>query len=235
MPVKKKTELEQLIQDIHTHHINYHTREIYLHSAYTGQWDDSGEGEAGVEFKMATTFVKNLNVLTGQSLDPVLVHMHCIGGEWSDGMAMFNAMRFTPVPVTMIAYAQASSMSGILLQAADYRILTPDCEFMIHHGSLHISANSTAAKSAIDVNERLCKRMLDIFTRRARNGQFFIDRGYNDSRIRAYIDRKIKDKSDWHMTAEEALHFGFCDAILGEDGADVYDNLRVTEKYEGKL
>jgi len=230
MSVKKKTELEQLISDIHTHHINYHTREIYLHSSYGN--DESGE--SGVEYRMATTFVKNLHVLQGQNFDPVLVHMHSIGGEWGDGMAIFNAMQFTPVPVTMVAYAQASSMSGVILQAADHRILTPDCDFMIHHGSIYIHDNSMAAKSAIDSNERLCRRMLDVFAKRAKQGSFFIERGYNENRIKAYLDRKIKDKSDWHLSAEEAVHYGFADAILGESGYEDPTNLRVYEKFKGK-
>lgn len=234
MPVKKKTELEQLISDIHTHNINYHTREIYLHSAYGGMFED--DAEAGVEYRMATTFIKNLHLLVGQAADqPILVHLHSVGGNWSDGMAMFNSIRHAAAPITMLTYAQASSMSGILLQAADHRILTPDCEFMIHHGSLSISSNSIAVKSAVDINERNCKRMLDIFAKRAKNGLFFKERGYNESRIKSYLDRKIKDKSDWYMDAEEAVYYGFADAILGEEGYEATDDIKVYEKVKVKL
>lgn len=234
MSKPKRTELEQLISDIHCHHVNYHTREIYLHSSYGGWWEDASS-EAGVEYRMATTFVKNLHVLAGQSSEPILVHMHSIGGNWSDGMAIFNSMRFSPVPITVIAYAQASSMSGIILQAADHRILAPDCDFMVHHGSIYIHANSTAAKSAIDVNERLTDRMLEIFAKRAKTGLFFSEQGYTEKRIKSYLDRKIKDKSDWYLTAEEAVYYGLADGILGEAGYETVGNLRVTEKYCEKI
>lgn len=233
MTVKKKTELEQLISDIHNHHLNYHAREIYLHSCWN---DDEGGGEQGVDYRMATTFIKNLHVLINQNADlPIVVHMHSIGGEWNDGMAMFNAIRFAPTPVSILAYAQASSMTGILLQAADYRILTPDCEFMIHHGSLAVSNTSMAVKSAIDMNERYCKRMLEIFARRAKNGKFFKERGYNESKIKSYIDRKIKDKGDWFMSADEAIYYGMADGILGTPGQETAEQLRVYTKYKGKL
>lgn len=233
MPVKKKTELEQLISDIHTYHINYHTREIYLHSAYSVF--DEISGEAGVEYRMATTFIKNLHVLAGQSLSPILVHMHSVGGEWADGMAVFDSIRFSQVPISIIAYAQASSMSGIILQAADYRVISPECDFMIHHGSIAISADSVAAKSTIDVNERLCKRMLSIFAKRAKDGTFFKERKYNENRIKAYLDRKIKDKGDWYLTAEEAVYYGFADAILGDENAENFEELKIIEKYNKNI
>lgn len=233
MPVKKKTELEQLINDIHHNHINYHTREIYLHSSMNG-CDDSIE--AGVEYRMAVSFIKNLHVLSAQSVDQsIIVHMHSIGGMWNDGMAMINAMRFVPTPITFIAYAQASSMTGIILQGADLRVATPDCEFLIHHGSIEISNNSIAAKSAIDVNERQCNRMLEIFARRAKNGLFFKERGYNESRIKSFMDRKLRDKSDWCLTAEEAVYYGFADGILGEKGYASLEDLKLYEKYKGKI
>jgi len=233
MPVKKKTELEQLITDIHCHHLNYHTRDIYLHSWWG---DDEAGDERGVEYRMATTFVKNLHILLNQNAEmPILVHMHSVGGSWNDGMAMFNAIRFSSAPISILAYAQASSMTGILLQAADCRIIAPDCEFMIHHGSLAIENTSMAVKSAVDMNERYCKRMLEIFARRAKVGEYFKERGFNESKIKTFIDRKIKDKGDWFLNAEEAVYYGFADGILGDEGYDAPDQLRVYEKYKGKL
>ncbi|RDJ35309.1 MAG: hypothetical protein DWQ19_10875 [Crenarchaeota archaeon] len=230
MPTKKKTELDQLINDIHCHHINYHTRDIYLHSS---GYED-GDSERGVEFKMATTFVKNLHILLNQNATlPILVHMHSIGGVWNDGMAMFNAIRYSTAPITILAYAQASSMTGILLQAADRRIVTPDCEFMLHHGSVSLEDNSIAVRSAVETNERYCRRMLEIFARRAKNAQFFKERKYSESKIKSYIDRKIKDKSDWYLDAEEALYYGFVDEIL--DKQIDFDQLRTVTKYKGKI
>jgi len=149
-----------------------------------------------------------------------------------DGMGMFWTMRLSKSPITVLAYAQASSMSGVLLQAADKRVMMPDCDFMIHHGSISIESNSMAAKSAIDFNDRLCKRMLQLFAERAILGKYFQERGYGISRIKSFIDRKIKDKSDWYMSAEEALYFGFCDGILGEKGFEDLDVIRRGKKFK---
>lgn len=86
MAVSKKSDLEQLISDIHSYGINHHTREIYVHGAYAGSQHAEDAGEPGVEYRMATAFVKNLHVLEAQNQNNVLLHLHSIGGEWGDGM-----------------------------------------------------------------------------------------------------------------------------------------------------
>jgi ATP-dependent protease ClpP protease subunit len=216
--------VEQLITEIHDHHINHLSREIYLH----GYVD--AEEEPGVEYRMATSFVKNLHILGLQSNQNILVHMHTIGGVWSDGMAIFNAIRLAKSPVTILGYAQASSMSGIVFQAADKRVLMPDCEMMIHHGTIALDDNTTAAKSAIDQNERNCQRMLQIFAERAVGGKYFKDRKYSFRRAVTFVDQKIKQYGDWYLMPDEAVYYGFADGILGEKGFETVAKIRSGRK-----
>lgn len=219
---------DQLINDIHNHNINYVTREVYVHGHYESNSDL--DDEPGVEYRMATTFVKNLHILEQDNSQNILVHMHTIGGGWADGMGMFNAIRLIKSPVTVLAYAQASSMSGVLLQAADKRVLMPDCEMMIHHGSIFLDDNSLAARSAVDANNRACKRMLQVFGQRAMHGKFFSEREFNLSKVMGYIDRKIRTNSDWYLTPEEAIYYGFADGIFGEKGFENLEKIRVKKK-----
>jgi len=230
--LRKKSELEQLISDIHTYGINYHSRELYLHGA--APMDDVGT-EPGVEFRMASGFVKNMHVLDSQRDTNILVHSHTIGGEWNDGMAIFNSIRFARSTVTMLIHTVASSMSGVVLQAADNRVLMPDTDFMIHHGSISFDANSIAAKQMIDVNERLCKRMLQIFARRAIIGPYFKERKWKEGQISRFLDRKIRDKSDWYLPPDEAIYYGFADGILGEKGFENLDKIRTCRKHKANI
>ena len=62
--LRKKSELEQLLCDLHSHNINHHTREIFLHSSLSPLSDDD---EPGVEYRMAVRFIKNLYVLENQN------------------------------------------------------------------------------------------------------------------------------------------------------------------------
>jgi ATP-dependent protease ClpP protease subunit len=227
--LRKKSEIEQLLSDVHSHNINHYTRELFLHSSLSPLSDDS---EPGVDYRMAVRFNKNLSVLENQNSENVLVHMHSTGGNWCDGLAMFDAIRFANSSVTFITYAQASSMSGILLQAADKRVLTPNCEFMIHHGSIALHDNSIAVNSAVEMNNKYMKRMLQIFARRCKIGEFFLEKEYTESRIISWIDKKLKDKSDWYMSAEEAVYYGFADGILGTKGFETIAKIRRGSKFK---
>jgi len=222
---KKVTSIEQLISDVHNHNINNQSRELYLHGHV-----DSYDEEPGVEYRMSTSFIKNIHLLQSQSSKNILVHMHTIGGNWHDGMAMFNSMRFSKCPITILAYAQASSMSGVVLQAADKRILTPDCEIMIHHGSISLDDNTVAVKSAVDQNEKYCKRMLQIFAQRAILGKYFKDRNFGIKKTMSFIDSKIRQSSDWYLSAEEAVYYGFSDGILGDKGFESLPKIRSGRK-----
>lgn len=222
---KKITSVEQLISDVHSYNINNNSRELYLH----GHVDTENE-EPGVDYRMSTNFIKNLHILESQSNKNILVHMHTIGGSWTDGMAVFNSIRLSKCHITILAYAQASSMSGIVLQAADKRVLMPDCEFMIHHGSISVEDNTMAAKSAIDQNEKNCKRMLQIFAQRAFSGKYFADRSFGIKKTMSFIDSKIKQNSDWYLEAEEAIYYGFADGILGKKGFESTTKIRTGRK-----
>jgi len=225
---KRNVSAEQLISEIHHYQINHTNREIYLHSYH----DSESEDDPGVEYRMAATFVKNLHILEFQNSKNILVHMHTDGGEWADGMAIYNSIRACRSPVTILAYAKASSMGGVLLQAADKRVLMPDCELMIHHGSITVDENTTAAKSAIDQNERFCKRMLEVFAVRAVNGPHFKARKYSLRRAINFIDSKIKQMGDWYLTAEEAVYYGFADGIMGEKGFETPAKMRLGRKWK---
>jgi ATP-dependent protease ClpP protease subunit len=221
-------ELTQLISDIQSYNINYFTRELYLHPKYTE--DDENPG---VDFKMATTFIKNLNLLDYQGKDNILVHLHSPGGAWHDGMAIFHAMRLAKSTVNILAYAEASSMSGIMLQAGDKRVLMPDCDILIHHGSIALDDNSMAVKSGADWNDKLCKRMLQIFAERAVVGPYFKERKFSVGKVKSFIDRKIKEKVDWYLTSEEAVYYGIADGILGQKPFETIEKCRSGKKWKG--
>jgi ATP-dependent protease ClpP protease subunit len=218
--VRRKKEIDQVIYDIHTFCIDVPSRELYLHSNY-------GCDEEGVEHSMATRFIKNLHILENTGTEPVLVHMQTPGGDWTHGMAMFDAVRFSLLPIAFVAYSEASSMSGILLQSADIRVVAPNCEFMIHHGSISLEEHSMAAKSAVEMNAKYCRKMLEIFARRAVRGPFFKKKKYTETEVIAFIDSKVKEKVDWYLSSvEEALYYGFCDGILGQKNFNSFDEIK---------
>jgi ATP-dependent protease ClpP protease subunit len=169
---RKKIDPEAALSQAHNYDVNLLTREIYLHSHYSASGPDE---ESGVEFRMATTFVKNLHVLDVSGTGPILIHLQSPGGDWGHGMAIFDAIRHAESPVVIVAHGEVSSMSGIIFQAADRRIMMPNCELMIHRGFLTLDGVSTTVQANAIWNKKTDRKMLQIYAERAIKGKFFRD------------------------------------------------------------
>jgi ATP-dependent protease ClpP protease subunit len=199
-----------IISDVHTYNLDIANREIYLHG-YIGNLDE----DPGVEYRMATNLYKNIRLLDTISNDPILIHMHSIGGNWSDGMAIYDAISLCKSYVTIVAYGQAESMSSIILQAADKRVLTPNSHFMLHFGSLDCSGDHLSAHNFARMDKRNTEIMLDIYSTGCLKSAYFKEKysDLNSEKVKNYLKRKLKD-GDWYLNAKDAVHYGFADYVL---------------------
>lgn len=202
----------ELLKDFHDYSANINTREIFLHNYFQGEDNQN----PGVEYKMANIFIKNLRALDIKNDMNITIHSHSIGGEWTDGMAIYDAIQMCRSYITMIIYGQAESMSSIFLQAADYRYMTPNAHFMCHYGSTDINTDYLSAMKQSDYERRICDVMFNVYAKRCVNGKFFYEKfgkKPSEKQVKQFLIRKFKD-GDWYLNAEEAVYYGFADAIL---------------------
>lgn len=199
---------DDVLYNLHEYGCMPDTREVFLHG-----WDGGVDEEPGVDYRMAATFMKNMNLLDRLSHEPILVHMSSIGGMWNDGMAIFDTIKIVRSPVIIVAYAHARSMTSIILQAADLRLMTPHTDFMIHYGSIALDCNSISAKSEVAWNEKTSVTMLEIYVRKCKDGPHFD--GWSEKRIETYLKRQMESKQEVYMTAEDAVDKGFADGVIG--------------------
>ena len=121
-----KREVSDTIDQIHDYGLDVKTNHIYL----TGEPDYvigvgvEDTNEPGVEFRMASKFIKNLNILQRFNEDPILIHMKTCGGDWGAGMAIYDSIKACPNRITILSYTHARSMSSLIFQAADKRVMT---------------------------------------------------------------------------------------------------------------
>lgn len=202
--------MNDIIESIHGQSIDLKQREIYLHG-YHGPFDD----DPGVEYRMATTLIKNIRYLDSLKNEPILIHMHSIGGNWGDGMAIYDAIKLARSHVTIVVYGQAESMSSIILQAADNRIMMPNSYFMSHYGSSSSAGNFLDTQNWAKFESIILDTMLDIYVESCMKGKFFKEK-YTDpteSKVRTFIKKKLKD-GDWYLNSNEAVYYGFADGVL---------------------
>jgi ATP-dependent protease ClpP protease subunit len=148
------------------------------------------------------------------------------GGTWENGMVIYDAIRSCRSYVTMLVHGQAYSMGAVILQAADFRVIQPNASVMVHAGDLCIEDTHTGVKSAVRWEECLQKKMLDILAIKCAEGLYFCDEEMTHAQIVRYINEKLYESQDWYLTAEEAVHYGFVDAVLGSEDAPTLAALR---------
>lgn len=182
--------------------------EIYLHS------DDSDPNDNGIDFRTASRFAKNIHKAEKSNDDQLIVHFSSIGGEWADGMSIYDNILHSSFSVIMIGHGCLCSMGTIILQAASKRYLMPHCDLMVHFGDLTLSGHQVSVESGSKYYTKIKNNMIDIYTDRCINGPFFKEREYSRNRVKAYIKRKLESNVDWYMTPEEAVDFGFADKVL---------------------
>lgn len=212
---KVKHKSDDSITNIHDYDVDVKANHIYLtgNPDYIISADDTSE--PGVEYTMSSKFIKNMNILMRTNPDqPIVIHMKTCGGDWSEGMAIHNMIKSCPVPVTILSYTHARSMSSIIFQAANKRVMMPDSYFMIHDGTYGIEGTVKQVNSSITFDNKSENRMLDIYAESlVRNGKF---KGADRKRIKKHLRHLMDKKEDVFFTAKEALEYGFCDEIFGE-------------------
>ena len=224
--MKNLKEHNNNIVDIHQYNIDIENREIYLHSSL----DDNEE--AGVDFRSAITFEKNLRYLNQLSLDPIIVHMHLLGGDWQDCLGIYDNLKISKSPVCIVAYAKVESSSAVLLQGADLRILSANTNFLIHYGSISLDDEHKAALSSVQWSEKESEKMIDIFAERCINSKIYKEKNWKKMMAKKHIVTQLATKRDWILNANEAVDYGFADGVVG---GKKFPNIDYIKNYMKKI
>ena len=196
---------------VHDQDIDYRNREIYL-GGHTGYIDSDQENdEPGVEWAMTNRFIKNLRVLVRQGDGPIFIHLNTCGGDWHQGMAIYDAIKVCKEHITIINYSQARSMSSLIFLAGDFRVMLPHSQFMFHLGSTLGEQKGQAIVNEHNEYVISRKQMMRIYIDNARDGEYF--QGYTEKRILATLTRCMERRQEVYLSAEEAVQWGFADHI----------------------
>jgi len=210
------------LNNLHYHDVDLESNHIYLLGVDRGYEVTQDGSEPGVDFIMANKFIKNMNLCMRVNPDkPIVIHMKTCGGIWEEGMAIYDMIKSCPVPVTILSYTHARSMSSIILQAANKRVLMPHSYFMIHDGTLYVEGTYKGVMSNVEFTKLSSKRMLEIYAENL-NLQG-IHKGESIDKIIKILRRKMDTKEDVFFTAQSAVEYGFADSIFNNDWSTLTD------------
>ena len=201
---------EQLLTEIHNHGVNIDTREIFLNS-YICDTDD----DPGLDYRSSIAFIKNLRLLEHLGENPILIHLTSIGGGVDDGLAIYDAIKTSPLQVTILVHGYALSMGVMILQAADNRVMMPNSYLMIHDTSVNVGDKAAAAEAFMEFHKSQSQNMIDILCNKCAGSLFAEEHKLNLPKVKSYIKVILQQKQDWYLDANGAVYHGLADAIIG--------------------
>jgi len=222
---KRKSIIEDgVISHVNDYGLDVEHREIFLFPREEYSYGAEEEmTEPGVEFTMANQFIKNLRLLSNMTDDPILIHLKSCGGDWVEGLAMYQAIKACRNHITILNYASARSMSSIIFTAGDYRAMMPYSTFMVHTGTDALVGTGTQVRTEYEEFLKADKIMFDIYVEKLRKAEKF--EGWTNKRIETWLRKLMKEREEVYFTAEEALELNFADTIFGADGTYDWDSL----------
>lgn len=219
-----KYEFLESIKFIHEHDIDPLSFQIYLVGREDPGLEEMEMGEPGVEYRMASRFIKNLDILTNiDEARPILISMKSCGGDVHEGMCIYDAIMAAPNPVTIVSYTHARSMTSIILQAANKRILMPSSYFMFHDGDSSFAGTTKQFHTYAEFSKRTFdNNMCDIYANRMKHTPGSKVAGWKEERILKWLRDEMDKKEDVYLAAQEAVEWGFADEIFS-DWSTIYD------------
>lgn len=218
MPIKYISGDDHIFH-IHEYNLDFKANEIYLvgENTFDGFGEEGDHAEPGVEYEMATKFIKNLNILTRKAKDPIFIHMKTCGGDWMEGMAIYDAIKLCPNHVTILNYTHARSMSSIIYLAADYRVMMPHSTYMFHEGDFGTEGPVKRVRTDFNELEKDRITMMNLYVNHLKNTPHGSMKSWSKARIKNWIQRQMNLKEDVYFNANESIKLGFADAIFDGD------------------
>jgi len=130
----------------------------------------------------------------------IYLYINSPGGSVTDGMAIYDTMRYIKCDVNTICIGMAASMAALLLAAGEKgkRFALPNSEIMIHQPSGGVAGQASEIAIVADRIQKTKKKLNEILAECS---------GQPIAKVAVDTDR------DYYMDASEALAYGLIDKI----------------------
>ncbi len=188
------------IEKFFDHGLHIPTRTLYVGSVQVSE----GGSESGVDAKLAEQVIKGIHLLEQQSRRrKITLILNNPGGYLVHGLAIYDALCYSPCPIVIKVFGEAASMGSIILQAGNERIVSPHATLMIHHGGASMEGTFEQMKTLMENWERAIENIRSILLRRIREK----NPNFEEERL-----RKLMEK-DTFLSATETVSLGLADKI----------------------
>lgn len=145
-------------------------------------------------------FISQLRHIEAQHPEFIHIILNSSGGDIYSALAIYDAIMECKIPISIKAYGQCMSAAILILQAADIRISSPNCSFMMHYGTTGYQGNTVDFQKWGTESYRVGAQMVSILSERFR--------GQNKARR---IQKMLE--SDTILSPKQAKKLGLIDKI----------------------
>jgi ATP-dependent Clp endopeptidase proteolytic subunit ClpP len=150
----------------------------------------------------AKAFVRQVNAL---KVEQIVLHINSPGGDFFQGVAIYNALRDHPATVTAIVDGLAASAASFVFQAGDTRRVNRAGQVMIHDASGGVLGNAKDMADFAAVLDRISDSMAGIYA----------DRGGG-----TVADWREAMQAETWYSAVEAVEAGLADEAMDDAPAE---------------
>lgn len=151
------------------------------------RWDDSETSSYSLSRQLAELDV-----------DSITVGINSYGGDISEGLAIYNALKRHRAKVTTRCDGFACSIASVVFMAGDERVMADPSMLMIHNGWTSAVGNAKELRKAADDIEKMTEASVQIYLQSV---------GIEEDEL-----RRLMDEETW-IAADEAVKMGFATAI----------------------
>ena len=138
----------------------------------------------------------------GWEREPIKLYIYTYGGVCYAGFALIDAIRASKTPVHTVVLGAAMSMGIFIFNAGHKRLIGEHATLMYHDVSISTGMNG-------EMTERLKIELAEALRLQKMGSDFLMEYSLvEESMIKDYINRK----SDWYISAEEAISLKIADA-----------------------
>lgn len=154
------------------------------------------DGIIEVEKKSAARFREQLAAVG--DVEELRVEINCDGGDITEGMSMYNALRAHPARKVGVVTGIAASMASVILMGCDERRVAKGAFVMIHLATGAARGTPDQIQAGAVAVKKMQGELLDIYEARTKLSREQLEAAMS---------------VDNYLTAEEAVAQGFADAI----------------------
>ncbi len=135
-------------------------------------------------------------------VDVIDVHINSYGGEVSEGLAIFNALKKHKAEIRTFCDGFACSIASVIFMAGDERIMSNASMLMVHNAWTYTQGNATELRKEAEDLDKITQASVNAYLTGVKISE-------------SELKEKMDDET-W-ITPEEALEWGFATSIIKDE------------------